>query len=361
MRSTLLSFERHAGRVATIALLGTTLVAACDDNRPTEPVATASAPTTSSNARYISTGILIWKVVDVNQKLIGGAKFEIDGGPNKIQWVMTDNNAGDIDLVNGQFKFAGVAPGSYNVCEITAPAGYAPPTANCKSAIVTAGAITDVGAFLNGTLPWVSTGYVDYAKNWVGGGTYSVKDSLGATIMTIVDNSVLDVDKANGKFTFQLPSAGRFSICETTPPPGWFFPAKQLNFCVTQTFALNTGGNYGPFMVVPPYSAVWSVISGFYPPNNSPGWIGPSTFLVSKPDGSFSTTIVDNGPSDLHAMLGIFYVKLPGAGTYNICEVTGVPGYYMPNPACHTVTVTFGSVAYGDFFINGEQQVPSSP
>jgi hypothetical protein len=111
-------------------------------------------------------------------------------------------------------------------------------------------------------------------------------------------------------------------------------------------------------MVVPPYSAVWSVISGFGGPNNqSPQWLGSSTFTVTKIDNSFSTTIVDNSAADLHNMLGIFYVKLPSAGTYNICQAAEVPGYWLPNPVCHQVTVPFAKVGWGDFFINQEKQV----
>jgi hypothetical protein len=111
-------------------------------------------------------------------------------------------------------------------------------------------------------------------------------------------------------------------------------------------------------MVVPPYSAVWSVISGWTGPlNKSPLWLGPSTYTVTKTDNSFTWTFVDNGPGDLHNMLGIFYVKLPSAGTYNVCQAAEVPGYFLPNPVCHQVDVTFAKVGYGDFFLNQEKQV----
>lgn len=357
MRSTLLSFERRATSLAAIALLGCTLLVACDDSRPTEPTHTAPAPTKPSDARYISTGTLIWKAVDINGKLIGGATFQINGGPGQIKWVMPDNNAGDVDLVLGQFKFAGVQPGAYQVCEITPPKGYRLPFAKCNSLIVNPGVITDYGSFVNDELPWARVSYHDYAQTKVGGGTYTVVDSLGATIMTIVDNNALDTDKANGTFRFQLPDAGNFTICEKVPPPGWNFPAGQVNLCQKWPINVNTDKNYGDNLVVPPYSAVWSVINGFFPPNNTPGWIGPSTFTVTKTDNSFSTTIVDNGPDDLHNMLGIFYVKLPSAGDYNICQATEVPGYWMPKPLCHLVTATFAKVTWGDYFLNPEKQV----
>lgn len=362
MRSTLLSFERRASRFAAVALVGATFVAACDDSRPTAPVATAAAPTKPSDARYVSTGTLVWKAVDVNAKLIGGATFQINGGPGQIQWVMPDNNAGDVDPVLGQFKFGGVKPGGYQVCEIVPPKGYMLPFAFCKNLLVTAGTITDFGSFVSDEFAWVSMGYVDYAKTPVGGGTYSVTDTLGIKIMSVVDNSALDVDKADGKFKFQLPYMGKFTICEEKAPPGWYFPVGQVSLCKQVAGNVNTDTNYGDNMVLPPYSAVWSVISGWTGPlGKSPLWLGPSTYTVSKTDNSFTWTFLDNGPGDLHNMLGIYYVKLPSAGTYNVCQAAEIPGYFLPNPVCHQVDVTFAKVGWGDFFLNQEKQVIYNP
>jgi hypothetical protein len=233
---------------------------------------------------------------------------------------MPDNNAGDVDPVPGQFKFGGVQPGVYQVCEITAPKGYRKPF-GCSSLVVKAGVITDYGSFVNDEFAWLTMGYVDYAKTPVAGGIYSVTDTLGIKIMSIVDNSALDVDPAGGKFKFQLPYVGKFTVCEEKAPPGWQFPVGQVSLCKAVAGNVNTTTNLGDNMVLPPYSAVWSVISGWTGPlNKSPLWLGPSTYVVSKTDNSFSTTFVDNGPGDLHNMLGIFYVKLPSAGTYNVCQ-----------------------------------------
>lgn len=356
MRSILLSFERHAGRVAAVALLGTSLVAACNEDRAVEPTAPIPAPSAPSASRLVTTGTLAWKVVDINtQALLGGTKFEVTSA-QKAKWTIADNGAGDADPIVGQFKLAGLPAGTYQACETRAPAGYGLPFLNCITNTVSVGATTNL-TFINAPLPTLTTEYVDYGKNLIGGGTYTIKDTLGATLETVADNNSRDGDKTDGEFKITLPYAGKFSLCETTPPPGYVFPTGQVNLCTTVTLSLNSSAHVGPFMVNPPFSVTWSVIDGFYGPNNTPGWVGPSSFTVTKDDGSFSANVVDNAANDMHLMLGIFHVKLPSAGTYNVCQVTAVPGHYMANPACHTVTVVMGTVAWGDYFIDGLQQV----
>ena len=79
---------------------------------------------------------------------------------------------------------------------------------------------------MNDELAWVTVGYVDYAKTPVGGGTYSVTDTLGVKIMTIIDNSALDVDKTDGKFKFQLPYVGKFTACGGEGSAGVVLPGR---------------------------------------------------------------------------------------------------------------------------------------
>ena len=209
---------------------------------------------------------------------------------------------------------------------------------------------------MRSVLPNITTEYVDYAKNLAGGGALQLKDTLGATVMTIVDDAANDGDKTPGKFKISIPP-GVYQLCETMPPPGYNFPSQQKSFCVKYTITPGMSMHTGPYMVLPPYSAVWSPISGFFPPNNTPGWLGPSEFRVTKSDGSFAMDVVDNGLNDRHNMLGIYYVKLPSAGDFVVCQKAEIPNYWMPKPACHTITATFANVAWGDYFINSEKQV----
>jgi hypothetical protein len=46
---------------------------------------------------------------------------------------------------------------------------------------------------------------------------------------------------------------------------------------------------------------------------------GPSTFKIY---GANITTVDDNGPYDLEPKYGLLKVKLPAAGTYNVCETS---------------------------------------
>jgi hypothetical protein len=67
--------------------------------------------------------------------------------------------------------------------------------------------------------------------------------------------------------------------------------------------------------------------------------------------------VTDNDVNDRQKLDGIFYVKLPGAGSYVICQAGAIPGHYMVNPPCHTVTAEYGKVTWNDYYINPEKQV----
>jgi hypothetical protein len=215
--------------------------------------------------------------------------------------------------------------------------------------------IPAAAAGMRSAMPTITTEYVDYAKNLVGGGAFQIKDTLGVTLLTIIDDAANDGDKTPGKFQMSVPP-GVYQLCETMPPPGYNFPAQQKSFCVKHTVLPNSSMHVGPYMVLVPYSAVWSTVAGFIPPN-TPLWIGPSAFRITRSDGTFVMNVIDNGFKDLHSMLGIYYVKLPAPGDYVVCQQWEIPNYWMPNPRCHNVTVTFANVGWGDYFINPEKQV----
>jgi hypothetical protein len=205
------------------------------------------------------------------------------------------------------------------------------------------------------TLPTITTEYVDFAKNLVGGGAFQLKDTLGATLLTVVDDAANDGDKTPGKFKLSA-APGVYQLCETMPPPIFNFPAKQKTSCFKVTVAPGSSTHMGPYMVVPPFSAAWATVAGPVPPN-VPIYVGPTSFRVSKSDDTFLFTVTDNGLNDIHGTLGMYYVKLPSAGDYTICQIAEIQNHWMPNPACHTFTVTFGTVGWGDYFVNPEKQV----
>lgn len=356
MRSTLLSFDGRVMRVTSLALFGAACLAACDTDRPTEPTRPSLPTTASAIVRPSGLGALTWRATWTNNTLLSGAQFKVVG-PFKSTWIVTDNGANDADPTPGKFKLGSLKPGTYQACEIRPPQDYALPLPSlmCASGDVAANSSTDIGAFVSEHLPWLFTGYADIASNYIGGGNFTIRDSLGATVMTVDDNGSLDRDATDGKVSIVLPSAGKFSLCRNNPPPGYVFPVGQGGSCNTLTFANGTLTTSGPFLVSLPVSAYWAVVSGFI--NDTPLYIGPSTFKVTSADSSFSMDVVDNAANDMDLAMGKFLVKLPAAGDYTVCEITPVPGHFNANPACHSITVLVNKPALADYFVNAEQQV----
>ena len=351
---------RSGARLATLALCGVGFLAACDTDQPVAPKVPAMPADASPSVRTTTTGSLAWQVVDINAALIGGAQFKVVG-PMRSTWIVADNGPADSDPAAGKFKVAGLNPGRYTVCETAAPAKYVLPATPCSSVDVAQGVTSTLKDFVNLHLPVYSTEYADIRNNLVGGGSVMIKDSLGAVIMSITDNDATDENPTAGKFQVTLPAPGKYSQCVLMPPPNYVFPPNQIFFCQSFTAYVNGGNHIGPWTVSPLGSVYWSVIDGFYPPNNTPGYVGPSTFKITKSDLTFTADVVDQGANDLDGMVGRVYAKLPGPGTYTICETVAVPNHYLANPACRTVDVVLGVPKWADFFINGLQQVIYNP
>jgi len=257
MRSTARSFARRAGWLAVTVVLGTAFLAACDEDRAAEPVAPAAPAMPPNRSLYlaVSTGGLGWNVIDSAKKyLLPGAKFQVTGGPYQLKRTFADNEYPDTDLAVGRFALARLATGSYEVCEIVAPAGYQLPNPRCKAANVLQNTIVNLDPFANPTLPFVSMWYkpsVD--KAFVGGGSVSIKDTLGNTLKTVVDDGPLDVNKAPGQFKIAVSPAGWYVLCELAPPPGWVFPSLPWPPPICVSFLQKGSGtvNLGPFPVEP--------------------------------------------------------------------------------------------------------------
>jgi hypothetical protein len=141
------SFDRGALRAASLALFGMSIVAACDTDRPVEPTAAVPAAA-SAFILPIKTGTLVWKVTDEDPSPLGGAKFQVTG-PKGATWFLADNFAPDSDPISGNFRLAGLQPGTYTVCEIMAPLGYALPDTPCRTKDVFVGDATHVKSFIN--------------------------------------------------------------------------------------------------------------------------------------------------------------------------------------------------------------------
>jgi hypothetical protein len=364
MFTILRGFGRPTSRAASLVLATVCFVAACDNDHPVapKPVAQTTTPSSQLGPTISLTGSLTWKVTDLGATLLGGTQFTVVG-PMKATWIVSDNGATDADKTTGQFKLAGLKPGSYQVCQTGIGGYYALPAVPCQNADVAFGVNTDVGTFVDRALPRIHAGYIDWAGNLLGGGVVSIKDSLGATINIVTDDFGTDQNKTPGKFDIVLPGPGTYSVCEHTAPAGYAFPPSQVVFCIPLNMIYDLVMSVPSFSVVPPASVIWAVIDGFFGPNNSqPDYVGPSTFKVTSADGSFTMDVVDDGQNDLKQQFpGLFYVKLPAPGTYTICQVTPVAGHWLANPACQTVTVVLNVVKNVGYFIDGLKQVPNIP
>ena len=353
MRFTPLSVGVATARRASAAVLCTMLVAACDTDRPVSPSTTstvAELPTGASAYLRGGVGNLVITSVDILKNLIGPTMFKVTG-PNLFVLTVTDNDPSDADKTVGKIWLKNLAVGSYTICEVASPLGYALPDWKCHQSPVDNGSTTGVEPFVHNKMPYVDAGYIDILGNRIGGGAMTVKDSTGTPIMTIVDNSIDDLKKTNGYFQFYLPRAGKFFICGVTPPPGFAVP-PGLNPCLTVNAQWGAGHHVESLTMYPAASAFWRVQDPFG------ALIGPSSFSVSVP-GLLLFYVVDNSTNDLDPKVGRLLAKFPSAGTYTLCQTQAPPNRYVANPACRTVNIQAGASVDAGWFTNNEAQVPS--
>jgi len=193
--------------------------------------------------------------------------------------------------------------------------------------------------------PHLVSGFVDLKSNFIGGGSFTVKDSLGTPIIVVADNGQYDIDKLDGKFRIVLPTEGKYTLCGTQPPPGYMFgipaalcfPVVAKNSQITQVL---------PLLVVPKPAAFWYVTDGNVF-KGLPVLLAGASFNVSIPREFVSIDVVDNGLNDLDPRPGITWAKLPKAGVYTLCETKPPAGHWNANPACRTLNVAADVPANG--------------
>ena len=355
MRFTPLSAGVATARRASAAVLCTVLVAACDTDRPVSPTTSstvAEVPATAS-AAFVPrvSGALVIRTVDINLTTIGPAKFKMIG-PNLVVSYFADNDANDAEPKFGTIWLKNVPVGNYSVCEIEAPPRYALPDWACHPTTVTAGATTGVEKFVHQHwLPWVSGTYITHLGAVVGGGSLTVKDSTGAPILVVADESALDYSKLQKAIQIMLPKEGKFSVCGLNPPAGYAL-SPELPPCKSVDAKYDKGYYVDAFVLNPATSALWSVKDGFG------ALVGPSSFSVSIP-GVFLFNVVDNSTNDLDPKVGRLLAKFPSAGTYTLCQTQAPPGRWVAKPACRMVTIPAGASVNAGSFTNYEAQVPS--
>jgi hypothetical protein len=353
MRSTPLFIDRRAVRRASIALIGTALLAACDNDRIVSPTAATPAQVpAAANPIFkpADAGTLELKAIGSQNSLVGGAQYKVVG-PQNVIITVTDNGAIDADSSVGIVKLPNLHVGSYDVCQITAPAAHALASPACSTGVVSAFSTTTLN-FVSAHLPWIRTGYANILGAHIAGGSVTIRDSADVAIAVVADQGPLDTSDADERIAFLVPSAGKYRICATTPPAG-FALAPNQPACLTATVQLGQGKDVGDFLIHPVRALSWDVRDGFA------ALIGPSTFNVASSKLAVSLNVVDNGAGDLDPAVGKFLVQLPKAGSYTVCETVPPPNRYNAKPACVRIDASSGQPLWVGTFVNYEKQVLS--
>ena len=336
-----LRFDRRALRVSSLALAGVVMLAACDNDKSVGPNPVTSMPTSPSLAKATGTQTLTITLVDQNASpgTTLAAKFKVTssaGGPGSL---VVDNAPNDGNSAIGTILMKGLAAGSYEVCQTIAPTDYVLPAAPCKTVIV-GGIVAASVQFVDLTVARVRWRIMDHIGNGIGGAVIKVHD--GNAWSTITDNSSLDLDPAPGAFEVKAPN-GSYSTCPKAPPAGWVFSAPN---CFGMPAPHGQTTDFPGFGVNPEFSVYFAAA-------NYDGLAGPSEYEIKAVSGNFSAKLVDEGVNDAWTgWLGRMWIKLPAAGDYQICQTVAPPNTAIADPACKTITVTFGVLADAGLFVS---------
>ena len=349
MDTTLRSRHKRAARVAPALLLGLSLLAGCDADRPVAPETTkASSVKTPSGYWSLAPGAIAFSIVDESQAAVttGWSSFWLIDSKNDSTFISDNNAYFDSNPVSGSYLLKGLTPGTYQVCQHNEPTYYLVANPACLTAKVTTAATAVIGPFVDLHQPKLQWKVVDGDGMLVPGATFVLTDSLNnKAVMT--DNGINDGNKTGGLWqTLAWPQT--LKLCETVPPPGYVLPAQP---CITFVPKGGFPTDLGKWVNNPIASVKIEVLSDkFY-------LIGPSTFKIYG--SNTITTVDDNGPYDLEPKYGLLKVKLPAAGTYNVCETSAPYGFDPPSPACKgPITVPYGKPVWAPLFINKPWPVP---
>jgi len=338
------------------ALLAVSALAACDKTDTTAPL----MKPTATSSKYANGGIpqtvISIKIIDEKNNIVKwpGAYFEVFGPLGIHKWV-DDGGVDDSDPNFGLVKIVGLANGPYKVCEIAVAQYFTfPPDSNCISGNLAPGGQLNM-TFFNPRPPFVQWSTTnDVGSVLVGGASYIVKDSLGSS-WTVTDDQPLDSSPQAGSLQSMLSHPGTWTVCETSPPPGYLQPAGQP--CASVVANWGTAPYAGTFTNNYPYTLNWGVTEGVLDANNNYVPLAGATFTVAYQRGLSKTTITDNGPGDYDPRPGRVAFKVGGAGSYTVCETVAPANHWLPKPPCQTTFVTYNSPAFVGWFVTPQSQV----
>lgn len=346
MRASLPSFDRRGPRLSSLLLAGSTILAACDTDRPLEPT-TATTPPAANMALTAKGGALRISVLDQNNALptTAGSQFTISPVGGGKTFFVVDNATPDSHSLLGSVLIVGLKPGFYNVCQTVAPADYVLPTSPLCQQFpieIVAGTSTLADASHVGfnilTAAHLQWTVADMLDQPIAGAVFTATYLTGAD--TITDNSAKDLDKNPGRIEIKLADPSGVTVCSFTPPKYWMFATPFPSNC----FGLQPPAGQTTFLtnyiVHPEYSVFWYA-------QDVNGLAGPSTYQVTGgASGTFSATITDGDASDMYPGMGKLWLQLPEDGDYVICQTIAPPKSQIANPSCQKINITFGNPVY---------------
>lgn len=235
MRSTLHGLQNRALRRVSIALVAAAALAACDTDRAVSPTPAGAKLPASGSSAIVPGGRGDLGMGSVNGDMtyinVSGSAWNVITPLGDTMHVV-DNGKLDSDPTLGRVKVSKVLAGKYTLCPASAPTGYAFPYTLCVSTTLVSGSYAGVG-FLAYQAPSLWWEVRSTALEMIAGGTYSVANTrFGNGSFNVTDNGQNDLDPTVGRVAVKLGGIGSYSVCEVTPPAG-FWPA--MTTCMSAT------------------------------------------------------------------------------------------------------------------------------
>jgi hypothetical protein len=312
--------SRSAWRFAVV-LVGVTLLAACEADRPLAPRGDAVPQSPQLAKGTKSGGTIIITVVDLNGATIARTGSTFAGTKSQYaKFGVDDNGWGDEDPALGVIQMSGLQNGQYDVCQLYVPSGYLFPTPACQNVGIGGGGPAKV-TFVDAGVPRARWSARDgLSADSIFGALFTIDEGAGPVF--IVDNQALDLDKRPGMFEVKLAANGAsVKVCPSLPPVGRVY-GKTSKACVTKTSNQTT--DFGVWYVYPEYSIYWWATV-----NGAEGYGG--TYTVTAVGGGFSMTITNNDASDMWNNSWL-YVAVPGIGFYEVCQTVAPTGATLAVP-----------------------------
>jgi uncharacterized surface anchored protein len=364
MRSTSLFSSRTVARALAISVatgLAALSVDACQSDSTVAPESSLRSDQVSADrggqALRPGSGIMTWQLKDGSFIVpLAGGEFQLTG-PNNYSLSIKDNvTPADQDPADGAFKVMGLLPGIYTLCQTAAPPKFLMPDPKlvswCTQATIVSNGTNSGAQFFNYHIPRSAWTVVDPVGNLLGGSYFTLYDSLNVQT-PILDDSPQDQDPAFGKFLKEIAIPGIYKLCQTLAPSGYQLPAAPC-----KSIAASPGfiQNQGKWVNTPNYSVYFDVTD----PNGKP--LSGTTFAILRQYYSPNMQVADNITPDRDPVTGKYFVILPAAGFYVICQHDAPYGYDVPkaNGGCSPVAlnVKLGVPANGGTFVDTPWPVP---